>query len=125
MDNLSYIDIKKLVETDYYDFIKDDGFTPEQSAAATMEDFTLMMKKKYKNYFSVIQSLSLICLQQGFITDYLLERLNALKDLNNLSDEEINIYENDKITLKNILEKNEFTIDIDIAFKARIDMLLE
>ncbi|MCU09634.1 hypothetical protein DWA49_13320, partial [Listeria monocytogenes] len=75
--------------------------------------------------FSVIQSLSLICLQRGFITDYLLERLNALKDLNNLSDEEINVYENDKITLKNILEKNEFTIDIDIAFKARIDMLLE
>ncbi|MDH4592616.1 hypothetical protein JJJ82_00005, partial [Listeria innocua] len=52
-------------------------------------------------------------------------RLNALKELNNLSDEEINVYENDKITLKNILEKNEFTIDIDIAFKARIDMLLE
>ncbi|ACK40097.1 hypothetical protein LMHCC_1756 [Listeria monocytogenes HCC23] len=53
MDNLSYIDIKKLVETDYYDFIKDDGFTPEQSAAATMEDFTLMMKKNIKIIFQL------------------------------------------------------------------------
>ncbi|KMN45617.1 hypothetical protein [Bacillus sp. LK2] len=125
MEELGYLEAKELVVDDYNDFIEDEGFTPSQAIAATFEESVLMVRKSKKVYVSVIMTLAILSLKQNFIPDYLLERLDSLKEIDALNDEEKSIYEEEKMNLQKLLDTQNYSIDKDDVYKLRVNMLLE
>jgi hypothetical protein len=69
MDKLDYSDRREMTIEGYTEFIEDEGFSPKQAIAATLEDSVLMMRSSKKAYPSVIVTLATLSLKQNFIPD--------------------------------------------------------
>lgn len=125
MDDIGYSEAKDLVIEVYNDFIQEEGSTPEQAIAATLEDSIQMSKKNKAVYASVILNLGLLCVKEKYIVDYIYDRLHDVmrEDLKNLSDEDKTIYTNDKKMIEELLGNKDFRVRKDEIYKARIDML--
>jgi hypothetical protein len=124
MEHTSYVEAKELTIAGYHGYIEEDGFTPEQATAATLEDSTLMMRTDKKVYVAIIINQAVICLQQGFITDYLINQLNGLPQLSKLDPTDEQAYKKDQEILENLLT-TKYRISESELFGMRLKMLLE
>lgn len=124
MNEISYAEVKELTIEDFNDFINEEGFTAEQAIAATFEDSVIMMQKSRIAYVSVIVNLSILSMNQNFIPDFLLERQESITRLDDLSEEDKIMYNEDIFNLRKLLENQEYRIEKDEQYRLRVNMLL-
>jgi len=125
MDELSYLEAKELTIEGYEELIEEDGFKPEHAVSATFEDSVYMMKKSNKIYVSVITTLSIISLEQNFIPDYLLEKIDSLEVTEELNDDEKAIYKEEKAKLESMLKTLDYRVEKNENYVERARMLLK
>ncbi|MCL2353176.1 MAG: hypothetical protein FWC69_00945 [Defluviitaleaceae bacterium] len=125
-DKLDYLEVRELIIEDYDEFIELDDFSPEQSIAATLEGSIRLMRSSKKFYICVVITLAILSLKQGFIPDYLLICLDVVnfKGIEGLSDEEQSAFREDMDSLEKLLGMEDYKIDKDEIYKARVKMLL-
>jgi len=124
MDELNYSEARELTIEGYNELIEEDGFSPEHAISAAFEDSIYMMKKSSKVYVSVMLTLSILSLEQKFIPDYLLERIDKLEVVEELNDEEKVIYEDERAKLDKMLETMDYRINKNESYIERARMLI-
>ena len=126
IDKLSYTDVIELMIENYNELIEDEGLSPDQAIAATLEDSVLIMRASEKAYVSAIMTLAILSLKQNFIPDYLLERLDmdSFKKIEGLDTEEREIFKKEINSLENLLNTSDYKVDKDEAYRMRVNMLL-
>lgn len=124
---MDYNELKRLIKEDFQIFIEEDGYSPVQAIAATMEGSIRQIKKDKKSYIPTILILALLSLQNGFIPDYLIDRVKNLESKNNYdpSKEEYEQFLSDKKVVDELLNRKKYYIDSDESYKARANMLLD
>lgn len=126
MNEKVYIEAKECTIEIYEEFRNEQNFTVKQSIAATFEESIFSIKKNKVEYASVFLNLALISLKHGFMSNYILNRIEKIKKqpLKNLSSDEISQYNEDLTEIDNLLSQGDFEIDKDDIYLLRVSMLL-
>jgi|GEM_PF-2874487 len=125
-NDIKYFEAKAFAKDSFNEFFEENEFTFEQSIAAALEDNILPIKKNREVYLGVLVELSLICLENKLLPDYIYYRIEEIvvkKDVTKISDDK-DIFLNDIKMISNLLNKKDYSIVKDEIYKMRIDYLL-
>jgi len=125
-NDIKYFEAKEFAKDSFDEFFEENEFTFEQSIAAALEDNILPIKKNREVYLGVLVELSLICLENKLLPDYIYYRIEEIvtkKVVTKVSDDK-DIFLNDIKIISTLLNKKDYSIVKDEIYKMRVDYLL-
>ena len=106
-NDIKYFEAKEFAKDSFDEFFEENEFTFEQSIAAALEDNILPIKKNREVYLGVLVELSLICLENKLLPDYIYYRIEEIvtkKVVTKVSDDK-DIFLNDIKIISTLLNK--------------------